>query len=103
MGPGYVESVYEQALAVELDYLKLPFERQRVFNLTYREQVVGQGRLDFLVDDLLVVELKAVDALHPIHVSQVVSYLRALDCYLGLLINFNVSVLKQGIRRVIVD
>ncbi len=101
LGPGYLESIYEQALAVEFDLRGMVFQNQLVFPLEYKGHQVGEGRLDFLVDDCLVVELKAVDSLAAIHVTQVVSYLKATRHRLGLLINFNVPLLAGGIKRVI--
>ena len=101
LGPGYLESVYEEALVVELGLRKIPFERQKKIQLSYKDQAVGESRLDLLIANALVVELKAVDALAPIHTAQVISYLKVLDGGLGLLINFNVLILKNGIKRVI--
>lgn len=100
LGPGYLESVYEEALAVELSLRSVPFARQVVFGLDYKGHVVGEGRLDFLVDGCLIVELKAVEALSPIHTAQCISYLKANKRHLALLINFNVPVLKDGIKRI---
>ncbi|MHB1141949.1 MAG: GxxExxY protein [Sulfuricaulis sp.] len=101
LGPGYLESIYEEALAVELALRDLPFVRQIPIPVQYKGQPVGQGRLDFLVDNALVVELKAVEALLPVHKAQVISYLKATGHQLGLLMNFNVPVLGQGIQRII--
>lgn len=101
LGPGFLESVYENALAVELKLRGIPFQRQRAVGVDYKGEDVGDGRLDLLVADRLVVELKAVDALLPIHSAQVISYLKAIDLPLGLLLNFNVSLMKQGIKRVV--
>ena len=101
LGPGFLESVYEEALCVELELRKIPFDRQRPIGVDYKGHSVGQGRLDLLVGDKLLVELKAVDRLAPIHNAQVISYLKATHLHLGLLINFNVPLLKDGIRRVI--
>lgn len=101
LGPGYLESIYEEALAVELTLRDLPFSRQIPIPVQYKGQPVGQGRLDFLLDEALVVELKAVDALLPVHKAQVISYLKATRRQLGLLINFNVAALSQGIQRII--
>ncbi|MDH7578537.1 MAG: GxxExxY protein [Bacillota bacterium] len=101
LGPGYLESVYEEALAVELNLRGIPFVRQKTIAVNYKGHPVGEGRLDFLVGESLVVELKAVDALAPIHKAQLLSYLKTTGFRLGLLINFNVSVLKEGIQRVI--
>ena len=100
LGPGYLESVYEEALAVELTLRSIPFARQVVFGLDYKGHVVGEGRLDFLVDGCLIVELKAVEALAGIHTAQCISYLKANQRRLALLINFNVSVLKNGLKRI---
>ena len=101
LGPGFLESVYEEALCVELELRKIPFDRQRPIGVDYKGHSVGQGRLDLLVGDKLLVELKAVDRLVPIHSAQVISYLKATHLHLGLLINLNVPLLKDGIRRII--
>ena len=100
LGPGYLESVYEEALTVELALRGIPFARQGVFGLDYKGHVIGEGRLDLLVDDCLIVELKAVESLAPIHTAQCISYLKANQRRLALLINFNVPVLKDGIKRI---
>jgi GxxExxY protein len=99
LGPGFLESVYEEALSIELEQQGVPFDRQYAIGVSYKGRVVGEGRLDLLVDHRLVVELKAVEALLPIHTAQVLSYLKATQCQTGLLINFNVPVLKRGVRR----
>lgn len=101
LGPGYPESVYEAALALELTYREVSFVRQHVFQVHYREQLVGQGRLDFLLAGCVVVELKAVERLVPVHTAQVVGYLKALNLRLGLILNFNAAALKEGIVRVV--
>lgn len=101
LGPGFLESVYEEALAIELVERRIPFSRQAPVVLFYKGRPVGESRLDFLIDDRLVVELKAVEQFAPIHFAQVISYLKASQKQLGLLINFNVPVLKDGIRRII--
>jgi len=103
LGPGYLESAYEEALAIELSLQKIPFVRQVAVPVQYKNHLVGQGRLDFLINNELVVELKAVDALLPIHKAQVLSYLKATQHRLGLLINFNVPVLMRGVQRVILS
>ena len=100
LGPGYLESVYEEALSVELALRGIPACRQVAFGLEYKGHVIGEGRLDFLVNDNLIVELKAVDTLAPIHTAQCISYLKANHHRLALLINFNVPVLKDGIKRI---
>jgi len=101
LGPGYLESVCEEALAVELTIQGVPFARQVVFALDYKGHKVGEGRMDFLIDSCLVVELKAVEGLAPIHTAQTISYLKTTKHRLALLINFNVPVLKDGIKRVV--
>jgi len=101
LGPGFLESVYEEALCVEPELREIPFDRQRPIGVDYKGHSVGQGRLDLLVGDKLLVELKAVDRLAPIHNAKVISYLKATSLHLGLLINFNVPLLKDGIRRII--
>ncbi len=103
LGPGFLESVYEEALAVELGLRGVAFVRQAPVAVDYKGHAVGEGRSDFLVGGELVVELKAVDALAPIHSAQVISYLKAMGRPLGLLINFNVPVLKEGIRRIVLS
>ncbi len=100
LGPGFIESAYEEALAHELALRGIKFNRQHLFAVRYKDREVGQGKLDFLIEDQLVLELKAVDQLHPIHRTQVISYLRATRKKLGLLINFNVELLKDGIERI---
>lgn len=101
LGPGFLESVYEQALSVELGLRAVRFARQVPVAVTYKSVAIGEARLDLLVAERLVVELKACPSLLPIHLAQVLSYLKASDRSLGLLINFNVPLLRQGIRRVI--
>ena len=103
LGPGFLESVYEEALVIELTLRGIPFERQRPVPVSYKERNVGEGRVDLLVVQELLVELKAVEALAPIHKAQVISYLKAMGIHLGLLINFNVPVLRAGIQRVVLS
>ena len=103
LGPGFLESVYEEALVIELTLRGIPFERQRPVPVSYKERNVGEGRVDLLVAQELLVELKAVEALAPIHKAQVISYLKAMGLHLGLLINFNVPVLRAGIQRVVLS
>jgi GxxExxY protein len=101
IGPGFLESVYEEALCIEMRLREIDYARQVPVPVLYKGYTVGEGRLDLLVSRCLVVELKAVEALAQIHAVQVLSYLKATGCRLGLLINFNVPVLKQGVKRVI--
>ncbi len=101
LGPGLLESVYEQALCIELTERRVPFVRQRRIDLVYKGHTIGAGRLDLLVGDALVVELKTVEALTDVHLAQVLSYLKTTSYRLGLLINFNVAVLRKGVKRVV--
>jgi GxxExxY protein len=101
LGPGLLEAVYEEALCVELSSRRIPFVRQHSFRVEYRGSVVGEGRVDLLVDAALVVEIEAVSALNDVFLAQTLSYLKALDLQLGLLINFNEKLLRDGIRRVV--
>jgi GxxExxY protein len=101
LGPGYLENVYQKALEVELTLRAIPFVPQKKVSLLYKGHDIGEGFLDFLVGGVLVVELKAVDALAPIHKAQVISYLKATRLHLGLLINFNSVLLKDGTQRII--
>ena len=101
LGPGFLESVYEEALCVELTLRGIRFARQVPIGVKYKGEKVGEARLDLLVDERLVVELKAVEGVAPIHVAQVLSYLKATRLRLGLLITFNVTLLQRGIKRVV--
>jgi GxxExxY protein len=101
LGPGFLESVYEEALAVEFTLRGIAFERQKPFQLIYKNNPVGDSRLDFLVGGELVVELMAIEIVHPIHVAKVISYLKMTGLDLGLIINFHVELLKDGVKRVV--
>lgn len=103
LGPGFLESVYEEALCVEPDLRRLPYVRQMPIAINYKGQLVGEGRLDICVGNALIVELKTVEALLPIHQAQLMSYLKTTGHKLGLLINFNVLVLKMGIKRIVLS
>src|SRR5262249_28538843 len=103
LGPGFPERVYEEALVVEFCRRGIPFERQLHVPLPYFDSPVGEMVLDLFVGGILVVELKAVEMLAPIHTAQTISYLKAVKQPLGLLISFHVPVLKHGIKRVILS
>lgn len=99
LGPGYLEAAYEEALCIQLIVRGgIPFARQAVLQVGYKGHVVCESRLDLLVGGVLVVELKAIDRLIPLHSAQVLSYLKATGCQLGLLINFNTTSLPDGIK-----
>ena len=101
LGPGFLESVYEEALCVELTDREIFSERQKEIGVLYKERPIGKHRIDLLVGQSLIVELKTVEALAEIHKAQVISYLKATRLSLGLLINFNVPILRNGIQRLI--
>ena len=101
LGPGLLESVYEKSLCIELRSRGIPFTAQALVPLLYKGEHVGEGRVDILVSGRLVVELKAVADLADIHTAQLLTYLRTANFKLGLLLNFNVKVLQDGIKRVI--
>jgi GxxExxY protein len=101
LGAGFAESVYEEALCVELGLRGIPFRRQVPIEVEYKGTRVGNNVLDLLVAERLIVELKAVDRLAGVHHAQLLSYLRAANKELGLLINFNVRFLRDGICRII--
>ncbi len=104
LGPGLLESAYEECLCQELATRRIPFERQRSLPVVYKGLYLDCGyRLDIVVANLVVVEIKAVDRLLPIHEAQLLTYLRLGGWKVGLLINLNVVVLKQGIRRRVLD
>jgi len=102
LGPGLLESVYEEALAHEFSLRGIKFVRQKEISLRYKGKEIGAHRIDYLVEDEVIVELKAVETLPRIYEAQVLTYLRALDKRVGLLINFNVVRLKEGIKRLII-
>jgi GxxExxY protein len=100
IGPGLLESAYEECLCRELTAHGLQFERQRELPIVYKGEVVGGTyRLDLLIEGTVVVELKSVEALAKVHEAQLLTYMRMSGIGTGLLINFNVPVLKEGIKR----
>jgi len=104
LGPGLLESTYEECLAARLEGDGLRVERQIRLPLEYLDRRLERAyRMDMRVEGCVVVEVKAVAALAPVHFSQLLTYLKLSGCTVGLLINFNVPVLKRGIRRVVLD
>ena len=102
LGPGLLESAYEACLYYELQKLNLRIERQKALPLIYEEVKLDVGyRIDILVENKLVVEVKSVETLNDLHLSQVITYLKLSGCKLGLLINFNTVYFKDGVKRVI--
>ena len=102
LGPGLLESVYEACLCVELSNRGIAFEAQSPVDIIYCGKIVDAGlRVDLLVERSIILELKAVDKLLPIHQAQLLTYLKLTDLRLGLLINFNVALFKEGVKRMI--
>ena len=99
LGPGLLESIYEEALCIELGERGIPFERQKQVSISYKGHSIGNGYVDILVANKVIVELKAVERLMGLHEAQVLTYLKITQLRLGLLINFNTRILKQGIKR----
>lgn len=102
LGPGLLESAYEECLYFELMQLGLKVEKQKPLPLIYKEVKLEAGyRIDLLVENQVIVEIKSVDSLADIHMAQILTYLKLSECKLGLLVNFNLKHLKDGIKRVI--
>ena len=102
LGPGLLESAYEECMFYELKKSNLRVEKQKALPLVYEEVNLDVGyRIDILIEDKFIVEIKSVEALNDVHLAQLLTYLRLSDCKLGLLINFNVKLLKDGVRRVV--
>jgi GxxExxY protein len=100
LGPGLLESAYEECLSHELDLKKIQYERQKPLPVQYKDVKLDCGyRLDLIVENRLIVELKACESLLPIYEAQLLTYLKLTNIKVGLLINFNVPVLKEGIKR----
>ncbi|MCB2205729.1 GxxExxY protein [bacterium] len=102
LGPGLLESIYERSLAFELEQRGLEVEKQVIIPVRYKEKEFAYGfRLDLLVEHCVIVEIKSVDTLLMVHRSQLLTYLKLMQLRLGFLMNFNVPILKNGIKRVI--
>lgn len=102
LGPGLLESAYENCLCRELELVRIPFKRQIPLDVSYKDIFLDCGyRLDLLVADKVVVELKSVDKLLPIHSAQLLTYLKLAKIKIGLLLNFNCCLMKDGIRRIV--
>jgi GxxExxY protein len=99
LGPGLLEGTYEAALCIELDDVGLKYQRQLAYPVLYKGRSIGEYRLDLLVEDAVVVEIKSVERVDPVFEAQILTYLRVTGKKVGLLINFNSRFLKDGIRR----
>lgn len=104
LGPGLLESVYESAVCIELKKANIPFLRQKGIHTPYEGEELGVGfRADIIVDNKVLLEMKSVEIVSPVHYKTAISYMRFTGIEVGLLINFNVAYLKQGIKRLILD
>lgn len=101
LGPGLLEAVYEEALCKELDLRGIRYERQKGITVNYKSFEIKSQRIDLLVEECLVIEIKAVKEIEDVFIAQVLTYLKILQLTLGLILNFNKPLLKHGIRRVI--
>jgi len=102
LGPGLLESAYEECLFFELQRLGLKVEKQKALPLVYEEVKLDTGyRIDLMVENKLIIEIKAVETLNDLHLAQILTYLRLSNCKLGMLINFNSVYFKDGVRRVV--
>ena len=101
LGPGFKEKIYERAFCLELDSRGLKFECEKPIEVKYKEWRIPGQKVDLIVASVVLVELKAVPQLRKLHHRQVLSYLKTLDLRIGLLVNFNVSLYKTGVKRVI--
>lgn len=102
LGPGLLESAYEECLFYELKKAGLYIEKQKALPLIYEEVKLDIGyRIDIIIENKLILEIKSVEALNDVHFAQLMTYLKLTDCKLGMLLNFNVSLIKNGIKRVV--
>ena len=103
LGPGLLESAYEECLHYEIEKIGLAAIKQKPMPLVYEERKLDLGyRIDLLVEGKVIIEVKSVDALNPVHIAQLITYLKLSGCRIGFLINFNVVSLKNGIKRIII-
>ena len=102
LGPGLLESAYEECLYFDLVNAGFEVEKQKSLPLIYKEIKLDAGyRVDFLIENKVIIEIKSIETLHPIHTAQVLTYLKLSNCKLALLINFNVLLFKDGVKRII--
>ena|SRR5258705_8491287 len=103
LGPGLLEGIYEKCFCYELSKRNILFEKQKIVRLLYDELVIDEGlRIDILIDNLVVVELKSQEYYHPVWEAQILSYLKLSNNRLGFILNFNVPLMKEGIKRMVV-
>jgi GxxExxY protein len=99
LGPGLLEAIYESALCIEMELAGLAYERQKPIQVMYKGHALGEHRLDIVVEDAVILELKSVERFDRVFEAQILSYLRMTELPIGLLINFNTRLLKDGIHR----
>jgi GxxExxY protein len=99
LGPGLLESIYESAMAVELEFQKMAFRQQVIVPIQYRGRLIGEHRVDLIVENTVVIELKSVERFDRVFEAQILTYLRLTNLKTGLLINFNSRLLHEGIKR----
>ena len=101
LGPGLLESLYETAMTIEMKRAGLSFMRQVGIPLYYKGELISEHRVDLVVEDVVIVEIKSVERLAPIHIAQMLTYLKVADLRTGLIVNFNSTLLRTGLRRVL--
>jgi GxxExxY protein len=101
VGPGLLESVYETAMSIEMTRAGLSFRRQAAMPLYYKGELISEHRVDLLVEDAVIVEIKSIERVAPIHIAQMLTYLKVADLKTGLIMNFNSQLLRAGLRRVL--
>ena len=99
LGPGLLESIYESAMAMELEFQKMGFQQQVIVPIQYRGRLIGEHRVDLIVENTVVVELKSVERFDRVFEAQILTYLRLTNLKTGLLINFNSRMLHEGVKR----
>ncbi len=102
LGPGLLESAYQECLFYELSKTDLKVEKEKALPLVYEDVKLSIGyRIDIMIEDKFIIEIKSVESLNELHFAQTLTYLKLADCKLGMLINFNVTLIKDGIRRIV--
>ena len=99
LGPGLLESLYETAMSIEMTRAGISFKRQAPMPLYYKGELLSEHRVDLVVEDAVVVEIKSIERLAPIHIAQMLTYLRVADLRTGLMLNFNSQTMRAGLRR----
>jgi GxxExxY protein len=101
LGPGLLEQVYENALCIELSISGLKYQRQVIYPLQYKQKPIGDYRIDLIVEDSIIIEIKSVERIDPLFEAQLLTYLKITNKKVGLLINFNSKLIKEGVKRLV--